>query len=192
MVLCFTIPCLVSLFHGLWCDLSVKIFWSWNRLFRRTSRSVHGLAIATHGIMCYVISHLQNGRHFAITVTSYERNGVSNHRRLYCLLNRLFRRISKKTSKLRATGRCEGNPPATGGFPSQRASDAENLMTSSYIKHFQIHYIVWWLLYLIQISLKFVHKGPICNKWTLVPIMSWRQTGDKLVFEPMTSQFTYT
>ena len=40
-----------------------------------------------------------------------ERGGVSNHRRLHCLLNRLFRRISKKTSKLRATGICEGNPP---------------------------------------------------------------------------------
>ena len=30
-----------------------------------------------------------------------ERDGVSNHRRLDCLLNRLFRRWSKKTSKLR-------------------------------------------------------------------------------------------
>ena len=33
-----------------------------------------------------------------------ERNGVSNHRRLDCLLNRLLRRRSKKTSKLRVTG----------------------------------------------------------------------------------------
>ena len=32
-----------------------------------------------------------------------ERDGVSNHRRHDCLLNRLFRRISKKTSKLRGT-----------------------------------------------------------------------------------------
>ena len=31
-------------------------------------------------------------------------DGVSNHRRLNCLLNRLFRRRSKKTSKLHATG----------------------------------------------------------------------------------------
>ena len=31
-------------------------------------------------------------------------DGVSNHRRLDCLLNRLFRRRSKKTSKLRVTG----------------------------------------------------------------------------------------
>ena len=54
-----------------------------------------------------------------------ERNGVSNHQRLECLLNRLFERISKKTLKLRVTGLCEGNPPVTGGFPSQRASNAD-------------------------------------------------------------------
>ena len=39
----------------------------------------------------------------------------------FCLLNGLFRLRSKKASKLRFTGLCEGNPPVTGGFPSQRA-----------------------------------------------------------------------
>ena len=47
--------------------------------------------------------------------------------RLHCLLNRLFRRWSKKTSKLRVTGLCEGNPRVTDGFPSQKASNAENV-----------------------------------------------------------------
>ena len=56
-----------------------------------------------------------------------ERHGISNHRRLDCLLNRLFRRALEKTSRLRVTGLCEGNPPVTGGFPSQRASDTENI-----------------------------------------------------------------
>ena len=56
-----------------------------------------------------------------------KRNGVSNQRRLGCLLNRLFRSRLKKTSKLRVTGLCEGNPPVTGWFPSQRASNAENV-----------------------------------------------------------------
>ena len=37
-----------------------------------------------------------------------EHDGVSNHRRLDCLLNHLFRRRSKKTSKIRVTGLCEG------------------------------------------------------------------------------------
>ena len=40
-----------------------------------------------------------------------ERDGITNHRRLDCLLNRLFRRRSKKTSKLCVTGPCKGNPP---------------------------------------------------------------------------------
>ena len=56
-----------------------------------------------------------------------EQDGVSNHQRLECLLNRLFRPRSKKTSKLRVTGLCEGNSPVTGEFPAQRASKAENV-----------------------------------------------------------------
>ena len=38
-----------------------------------------------------------------------ERGGVSNHRRLDCLLNRLFRCRSENTSKLCVTALCEGN-----------------------------------------------------------------------------------
>ena len=57
----------------------------------------------------------------------HERNGVSSHRCRYSLLNHLFRRRSKKTSKLRLTGLCEDNPPLTGGFPSQSVSNAENV-----------------------------------------------------------------
>ena len=60
-----------------------------------------------------------------------ECQSVSNHRRLYCLINRLFWRRSNKTSKLWVTGLCEGNPPVTGGFPSQRASYTESVF-------------IWW------------------------------------------------
>ena len=35
-------------------------------------------------------------------------DGISNHQPYDCLLNRLFRHRSKKTSKLRVTGLCEG------------------------------------------------------------------------------------
>ena len=49
-----------------------------------------------------------------------ERDGVSNHRRLDCLLNPLFRRRSKETSKLWVTSLCERNSPVTGEFPAQR------------------------------------------------------------------------
>ena len=55
------------------------------------------------------------------------RDGVSNHQPHHCLLNRLFRCRSKKTSKLRVTELCAGNSPETGEFPAQRASYAENV-----------------------------------------------------------------
>ena len=57
-----------------------------------------------------------------------ERDSVSNYRRFDCSLNYVFRRRSKITSKLRVTGLYEGNSPAaTDEFPSQRASNAENV-----------------------------------------------------------------
>ena len=56
-----------------------------------------------------------------------EHDGISNHRHLDGVLDCLFRRRSKKTSKLCVTGLCEGNSAVTGEFPSQRASDAENV-----------------------------------------------------------------
>ena len=55
------------------------------------------------------------------------RDSVSNHQPHDCLLNRLFRRRSKKISKLRVTGLCAGNSPCTGEFPAQMASNAENV-----------------------------------------------------------------
>ena len=72
-------------------------------------------------------------RHHALQWRHDERGGVSNHRRLDYLFNRLFSRRSKKTSKLRITGLCEGNSPVTGEFPSQRTSNAENV--SIWLRH---------------------------------------------------------
>ena len=65
--------------------------------------------------------------------------GVSNHQPHGCLLNRLFRRTSKKTSKLRVTGLCAGNSPGTGEFPAQMASYAENV--SIWWRHHDIYTI---------------------------------------------------
>ena len=53
-------------------------------------------------------------------------DSVSNHQPHDCLLNRLFRRRSKKTSKLRVTGLCAGNSPGPVNSP-QMASNAENV-----------------------------------------------------------------
>ena len=67
--------------------------------------------------------------HYGIT-TNNGRDRVSNHQPHDCLLNRLFRRRSKKTSKLRVTGLCAGNSPGTGEFSAQMASNAENVSIS--------------------------------------------------------------
>ena len=45
------------------------------------------------------------------------RYGVSNHQLRHCLLNRLFRRRSKKISKLRVTVLCVGNSPGPVNSP---------------------------------------------------------------------------
>ena len=54
-------------------------------------------------------------------------DSVSNHQPHDCLLSRLFRRRSKKSSKPRVTGHCAVNSPVTGEFPAQMASNAENV-----------------------------------------------------------------
>ena len=46
-----------------------------------------------------------------------DHDGVSNYQPHGCLLNRLFRRRSKKTSKLRVTGLCVGNSPGQVNSP---------------------------------------------------------------------------
>ena len=56
-----------------------------------------------------------------------EHDCVSNHQPCDCLLQRLFRCRSKKTSELRVTGLCAGTSPVIGEFPAQLASDAEDV-----------------------------------------------------------------
>ena len=63
---------------------------------------------------------------------------------IVCLLTRLFRRRSKKTSKLRVTGLCAGNSPVTGEFPAQRASNAENVS-------------IWWRHHEVRQNANCVH-----------------------------------
>ena len=46
-----------------------------------------------------------------------DHGGVSNHQPQGCLINRLFRRRSKKISKFRITGLCAGNSPGPVNSP---------------------------------------------------------------------------
>ena len=80
-------------------------------------------------ILVYYGHHTLKWRH-------NEHDGVSNHQVNDCLLNRLFRCRLNKTSMLRVTGPCAGNPPVTGEFPTQKASNAENV--SIWWRHHEI------------------------------------------------------
>ena len=86
-----------------------------------------------------------------------ERDGVSNHQHLDCLLNRLFRWISKKISKLHVTGLCEGKPPGTSGFPPQRASNAKKYPIDDVIMYHDkimrnINVVIFYGIYCISLS----------------------------------------
>ena len=69
--------------------------------------------------------------------------------------------VDQRTSKLRVTGLCDEKPPVTGGFPSQRASNAENVS-------------IWWRLHEWQAKASLV-KRP--EQIILTPISSGDHEG---------------
>ena len=69
-------------------------------------------------------------------------DSVSNHQPHDCLLNGLFQYRSKKTWKLRVTGLCAGNSPVPGEFPTQMASNAENV--SIWWRHHGVEWCQEW------------------------------------------------
>ena len=97
-------------------------------LLPKIIRAMSSLMSLPHGLHCFTatIQLPIKLRPFGIQWRHDKRIGVSNHRHLDCLLERLFRRRSTKTSKLLVTGLCEGNPLLTDWFSSHRACKAEN------------------------------------------------------------------
>ena len=85
------------------------------------------------------------GSNSALQWRNNERDGVLNHQRHDCLLNRLFRGRSKQASKLRVTGLCEGNSPVTDEFPVQRASNAENVSIWCHYMYTELTLYLWKL-----------------------------------------------
>ena len=69
--------------------------------------------------MNYIIARsvMPSGPRSSLLWRHNEHDSVSNHQPHDCLLNRLFRRRSKKTSKLRVTGLCVGNSPGPVNSP---------------------------------------------------------------------------
>ena len=97
------------------------------------------------------------------------RDSVSNHHPHDCLLNRLFWRRSKKTSKLCVTGLCAGNSPGTGEFPAQMASYAENV--SIWWRHhdsgmFRLFFCACWITENTHVSsFKKIYLKMLSVKW---------------------------
>ena len=88
-----------------------------------TKYSHHGNLCSKNELISYIF--LNCDMHYIITWRHNGHDSVSNLQPHHCLLNRLFRCRSKKTSKLRVTELCAGNSPGTGDFPAQMASNAE-------------------------------------------------------------------
>ena len=62
------------------------------------------------------------------------------------------------------------------------ANLADNILNLIFLNEYAWHSI--------KISLKFVYKSPIDNKWALVQVMAWHQTGENQLSEPILTQFT--
>ena len=111
---------------------------------------------------CWIIVNLTQG-----STCQWRNNGldsVSNHQPHGCLLNRLFRRRSKKTLKLRVTGLC-ANSLLTGEFPTQMASNTENVS-------------IWWCHHEITIGQRWVQ---IIYSDVIMSVMSSQIIGASIV-----------
>ena len=116
------------------------IFHKWNRCYKKGEifiahgNSIDNLHLNIEGhFNKFQWQEVRDTSPFPLQWRHNEHDGVSNYLPHNCLLKRLFRPISKKTSKLRVTGLCEGNSPVTGEFPTKRASNEE------YVS-------IWWRL----------------------------------------------
>ena len=111
----------------------------------------HGLNVLSNYIHIKLWNVITHSFHISLQWRHNGHDSVSNHLPYDCLLNRLFRRRSKKTSKLRVTGLCTGNSPGTGEFPAQMASNAENVS-------------IWWRHHVVNPPLQLGYG------WVLHPI----------------------
>ena len=89
-----------------------------------------------------------------------DQDGVSNHQPHGCLLNRLFRGRSNKTSKLRVTGLCVGNSPGPVNSPHKGPVTRKMFPFDDVIMN------PWWI-----------------GEWLIFPVVlpgDWGQTCEKL------------
>ena len=98
----------------------------------------------------------------SVSTLQWRHNGldsVSNHHPHDCLLKRLFRPRSKKTSKLRVTGLRVGNSPETGEFPAQRASNAKIFPFDDVIMNQEYAHV--WICLFELLEEEFIRNGVV-------------------------------
>ena len=84
-----------------------------------------------------------------ITVTSHDRHGTSNHRQLHCCSTVCSRAHQRKHQSSALLALCEGNPPVTGGFPTQWASNGESVSSCRHHNPFVCYkYTFIWSIHL--------------------------------------------
>ena len=100
-----------SYHNSLW---PIDVTWShrkWSSLIRAMAWLLTGAKLLPERMLTY------RGYVRTLHWRDNEHDGVSYHQPHGCLLNRLFRRRSQKTSKLRVTGLCVGNSPGPVNSP---------------------------------------------------------------------------
>ena len=121
------------------------------------------------------------------------RNSVSNHQPHDCLLNRLFRRKSKKTSKLRVTGLCAGihrgpvNSPHKWPVTRKMFPFDDIFMICLESKHSSLQFHILWRSYGQQI-LSNISNGYCNNSYTAntIQLFSHGHTSRDLSIYPET------
>ena len=122
-----------------------------------------------------------------------DHDSVSNHQPHGCLLNRIFRRRSTKTSKLRVTGLCVGKSPGPVNSPhkgpvtrkifpfdevimsSPSFSSTPSLSPSCLRHRNRQHQCLPWLHH--QMEIVSACTGPLCRKFYHDMQISWPDSG---------------
>ena len=131
-----------------------EIYISYRYVFKKVGayrpKAIYGASIL---VPCYVVRQVIWGSAPALQWRHNDRDDISNHRRLDCLLNRLFKRRSKKTSKFRVIGFCEGNSSVTGEFFAQRVSHTCGAHVSQNSIFKICNHMIWRYEWVIRIDI---------------------------------------
>ena len=150
---------------------------AWRRPGYKPSSEPMMVSLSTHicvtrpqwANMGNLIIAIPMGIHNTLHWRHNDHEGVLNHQPHGCLLNRLFRRKSKKTSKLRVTGLCVGNSPGPVNSPHKGPVTRKILPYDDVIMKPQhnkaqenlVH--ITYTLYVVISTFVWITAKPVCN-----------------------------